>query len=287
MNLIVRNIFKKYSNKSILSGINFTFSTGIYGILGANGMGKTTFLSIITGNIDADSGEIIYNNRNIKDNKRGYLSDLGFLPQDFSYYSEFSGFEFLQYMSLLKGIKKKHQRLECERIINLVGLEMVKNKKIRTYSGGMKQRLGIGQALIGNPKIIILDEPTVGLDPKERVKLRNLLTQLSKDRIILLSTHIVNDLMCFADQILILKDGNFVESGSISNLLNKFSNKIWEISTDDITKLRNEQITILNKSMSAPGNKFRIFSETKPSKCSKSINPTLEDIYLYYFSGSE
>lgn len=281
MNLQIKNISKTYQNKQILDKINYTFSKGIYGILGANGMGKTTLLTIISGSLTSDSGEVLYNGVNIKNDIENYFNVIGFLPQVFSYYSEFTGEEFLRFMCLLKGISPKNLKVECDRLLQQMGLVDVRHKKVLKYSGGMKQRLGIAQALIGNPQILILDEPMVGLDPKERVKFRNLLHQLSKEKIILLSTHIVSDLEYFADKILILKNGQFVESNTTEALLNKFNHKIWRVNlaTDEL-----KDLLILNQEGPIDGGAARVFSLNRPTAAAIALQPTLEDIYLYYFS---
>ena len=193
MELTINNITKQYGNVTVLDDVSYRFTPGIYGILGANGAGKTTLFRIICGLMRANCGNIQYDHKDIALQAEYYRSILGFLPQDFRYYPDFTGLNFMMYIASLKGLNGKIAKKRCLDLLIQVGLDDVKNKKIRKYSGGMKQRLGIAQAMINNPEILILDEPTVGLDPKERVKFRKLISSFASEKIVLLSTHIVSD----------------------------------------------------------------------------------------------
>ncbi len=205
MELTINNITKQYGNVTVLDDVSYRFTPGIYGILGANGAGKTTLFRIICGLMRANCGNIQYDHKDIALQAEYYRSILGFLPQDFRYYPDFTGLNFMMYIASLKGLNGKIAKKRCLDLLIQVGLDDVKNKKIRKYSGGMKQRLGIAQAMINNPEILILDEPTVGLDPKERVKFRKLISSFASEKIVLLSTHIVSDIDYIADEIIILK----------------------------------------------------------------------------------
>lgn len=232
MVLEVKNVTKKRGRITVLKNISFRLEPGIYGLLGANGAGKTTLFNIICGLLSEDCGGIMFDNKDIKDEKGLFLSRLGFLPQDFAYYSNFTGLKFMLYMSALKGIEKRDAREECIRLLEMVGLSEKRNVRIGKYSGGMKQRLGIAQAMLGNPELLILDEPTVGLDPKERVRFRNLISSFSDNKIVILSTHIVADVEYIADEILVLKKGVLENRGTSRELIKVIDNYVWECLVD-------------------------------------------------------
>ncbi len=212
MKLLVDRVTKQYKNKIAVDRVSFELSEGVTGLLGANGAGKTTLMRMLSGILTPTGGEISVDG--IPVNTENYRALLGYLPQDFGYYPEFSAKEFLEYMAALKGIEKKVARKKSAELLELVGLSDVAKKKIKTYSGGMKQRVGIAQALLNDPAILILDEPTAGLDPKERVRFRSLIEELGKKSIVLLSTHIVSDIEHIADRIIMMKDGNLIWQGN-------------------------------------------------------------------------
>jgi len=229
MKLSVDRITKQYKNKIAVDRISFELTEGVTGLLGANGAGKTTLMRMMSGILTPTGGEITADG--IPVNTENYRALLGYLPQDFGYYPGFSAREFLEYMGALKGIEKKKAREKSSELLELVGLSDVARKKIKTYSGGMKQRVGIAQALLNDPAILILDEPTAGLDPKERVRFRTLIEELGKKSIVLLSTHIVSDIEHIADRIIMMKDGNLIwqgNRGDVSGDLEEFYLKKYE-----------------------------------------------------------
>lgn len=216
MELVLDRVSKLYQNKIAVDKISTTLRTGVIGLLGENGAGKTTLMRMLCGILKPSSGTITFDGLDVSEEM--YRDVLGYLPQDFGYYPNFSGRDLLMYMSALKGIEKSTARRKCDELLCTVNLERVANKKIKTYSGGMKQRLGIAQAVLNNPKILILDEPTAGLDPKERVHFRNLIAELAKDSIVILSTHIVSDVEQIADRILMMKSGQIIFDGCIDQV---------------------------------------------------------------------
>lgn len=211
MELKADRLTKQYKNKIAVDRITFTFGQGVYGLLGANGAGKTTFMRMLCGILQPTGGNVAFDGIDVSSEE--YRSVLGYLPQDFGYYPNFTGMDFLLYMAALKGFGKKYAVKKSKELLELVSLTETANKKIKTYSGGMKQRIGIAQALLNDPKILILDEPTAGLDPKERVRFRNLIAEIGKDSIVILSTHIVSDIEHIADNVLIMKDGQMIFHG--------------------------------------------------------------------------
>lgn len=208
MELIVRQLSKHYKDKVAVNEVCLRLKKGINGLLGANGAGKTTLMQMLCGTLAPTSGNISLDGLDVS--SEDYRAVLGYLPQDFGYYPNFTGMDFLLYLAALKGLSKSHAKRKAADLLELVGLENVGRKKLKTYSGGMKQRLGIAQALLNDPWLLVVDEPTAGLDPQERVRFRNLITELGKDTIVLLSTHIVSDVEPIADHMLIMSDGNMI-----------------------------------------------------------------------------
>ena len=215
MELIINDISKQYKDKMAVNHISIKLQKGIYGLLGENGAGKTTLMRMLCGILKPSSGTIAFDGIDVSEEE--YRSILGYLPQDFGYYPEFTAVDFLLYFAALKGIPKAQAKRRVNELLSLVSLEDVGKKKIKNFSGGMKQRLGIAQVLLNNPKLIILDEPTAGLDPKERVKFRNMINTIGKESIVLLSTHIVSDIENIADQVLIMKEGKLIYQGNFDN----------------------------------------------------------------------
>ena len=212
MELKIENLTKQYAGKTAVDNLSCTFTPGIVGLLGANGAGKSTLMRMVCGVMKPTSGTIALGEYPVTDKE--YRNLIGYLPQDFGYYPEFTGMEFMLYVAALKGLDKNTARTRSLQLLEQVNLEKDAQKKIKAYSGGMKRRLGIAQTLLNRPKLIVLDEPTAGLDPKERVRFRHIFEQLGKDSIVLLSTHIVSDLEKCADRIMVMKDGQKVFDGT-------------------------------------------------------------------------
>lgn len=208
MELMVRQLTKHYKDKVAVDKVSLRLTKGINGLLGANGAGKTTLMRMLCGTLPPTSGSVSLDGLDVS--SEDYRAVLGYLPQDFGYYPNFTGMDFLLYLAALKGLSKSHAKRKAAELLELVGLKDVGRKKIKTYSGGMKQRLGIAQALLNDPWLLVVDEPTAGLDPQERVRFRNLIAELGKDTIVLLSTHIVSDVEPIADHLLIMSNGNVI-----------------------------------------------------------------------------
>ena len=284
MELTLQNITKKYERVLVLNDISLTLKPGIYGLLGANGAGKTTLFRIICRLMEPTHGSIKFNGKNVNQQAEAYRTNLGFLPQDFSYYPDFTGMRFMLYIAALKGLNNTVAKKRSLELLKQVGLEEMKHIKIRKYSGGMKQRLGIAQAMLNNPQILILDEPTVGLDPKERVKFRKLISSFANNKIVILSTHIVADVEYIADEIIVLKKGMILNKGTTDILLKEIQNHVWEcfVNMDQIN-LFEDKFIVSNRKYTENGAVLRIVSTNQPALNAKKVEPSLEDLYLYYF----
>lgn len=284
MELTLQNITKKYERVLVLNDISLTLKPGIYGLLGANGAGKTTLFKIICRLMEPTHGSIKFNGKNVNQQAEAYRTNLGFLPQDFSYYPDFTGMRFMLYIAALKGLNNTVAKKRSLELLKQVGLEEMKDIKIRKYSGGMKQRLGIAQAMLNNPQILILDEPTVGLDPKERVKFRKLISSFANNKIVILSTHIVADVEYIADEIIVLKKGMILNKGTTDILLKEIQNHVWEcfVNMDQIN-IFEDKFIVSNRKYTENGAVLRIVSTNQPALNAKKVEPSLEDLYLYYF----
>ncbi|GFI31580.1 putative ABC transporter ATP-binding protein YxlF [Lachnospiraceae bacterium] len=286
MELIFDRVTKQYKNKLAVDRVSLSLKQGVYGLLGANGAGKTTLMRMMCGVLKPDSGEILYDGRKVEE--EAYRDILGYLPQEFGYYPDFSAMDFLMYLASLKGIPRKQARGTALELLELTDLSPVAKKKIKTFSGGMKQRLGIAQALLNDPKVLVLDEPTAGLDPKERVRFRNLISRLGTERIVLLSTHIVSDVEHIADVILVMKGGAIIHQGSLSEIIQVIDGKVWECTADSKTAEElSKAYPVLNIREGQNGTLLRLVCQEKPAETAVSVVASLEDLYLYYFSETE
>lgn len=288
MKLEFKNVTKQYGEVNAVNKVNCVMEKGIYGLLGVNGAGKTTLMRMLCTIVQPSEGQILWNGKDIWKLGGEYREVLGYLPQDFGYYPNYTAMEFLMYVAALKGIPKDMAKKRANELLEVVGLSNVANKKVKTFSGGMKQRVGIAQALLNNPGILILDEPTAGLDPKERVRFRNLLSEYAGDKIVILSTHIVSDVEAIADEVLLMKKGKFVLQGTVQELTEKANGKVWEltVSPSEARKWQ-ERTTVANLRHEGKDMVLRIVSDNMPSKQAVPCVATLEDLYLYYFPTEE
>lgn len=281
--LKLMDVQKKYKEKEAVRRFTFTFTNGVYGLLGENGAGKTTLMRLICGILQPTNGTITCDNIRISEMGADYRKLLGYLPQDFGYYGEFTAVRFLNYMAALKALPADYTKGRIEELLKLVELQDVGSKRLKTYSGGMLRRIGIAQALLNEPEILILDEPTAGLDPKERVRFRNIISSLGKNRMVLLSTHIVSDIEYIADSILIMKNGELIRQGTEKEITDDVKGHVWQCIVPDREVQRiNEKYIVSNLRNSGEDVKLRIISELQPMNEAKNIEVTLEDAYLYH-----
>ncbi len=288
MELSLDHLSKQYGSKIAVDSISAILTPGVYGLLGANGAGKTTLMRMLCGILEPTSGEVLFNDHEITAMGATYRNMLGYLPQDFGYYPNYTAMEFMLYMAALKGIPQNIAVKRIKKLLTTVDLNHVASKRIRTFSGGMKQRVGIAQALLNNPKVLILDEPTAGLDPKERVRFRNLLSEYAGDKIVILSTHIVSDIEAIADEVLLMKKGRIVQRGTVPELVQKAQGRVWELAVSPReTQMWQAQATVANLRHEGNHVVLRIVSDKMPSQSAVPCSASLEDLYLYYFPTDE
>jgi len=284
MELTVQKLTKKYRDKTVVSDVSLVLTPGVYGLLGANGAGKTTLMRMICGVLKPTSGSISLNGKTIQDLGERYYAHLGYMPQDFGFYPDFTAREFMLYMAAVKGLEKEQAKSRTDTLLHMVNLHDVTNKKIKTYSGGMKQRLGIAQAELNEPSILILDEPTAGLDPKERVRFRNIISDFAKEKIVILSTHIVSDVAYIADTILMMKNGRFLLQEPMDTIADGIKGKVWEVlvgqqEADNI----NRHFCVVNLHHVNGMVRLRIVHDSPPVADAYPAEPSLEDLFLYHF----
>lgn len=280
MKLSIKNLSKHY-DKPILQNVSFEMDTGILGLLGENGAGKTTLLEIISTLISPNTGEVDYEGKHVVQDLYAIRKQIGYLPQKFDFYPNLTVKEILEYVCRLKNIHGQQRVSEIEEKLNQVGLQEQRNKKFKALSGGMKQRLGIAQAIIGNPKLLLIDEPTVGLDPHERVSFRHLLTTLATDRSIIISTHIVEDVALTTDLVLVLNQGVVNYFGDIPAFIKTVEDKVWLYSGENVTEtLEKQGALIISTQVTASGVHIRYLSD-HPLEGSLILEPTLEHAYIY------
>jgi ABC-2 type transport system ATP-binding protein len=290
MELIINNISKEFKDKLAVDKFNVTLHSGIYGLLGPNGSGKTTLMRIIADVSNPSSGDILVNGESKSKLRAKYRDLIGYVPQNIGFYKSFTAEKFLYYVAALKGVDKDIEKSKVNELLKFVNLEKDRKRKIGKFSGGMKQRLGIAQALLNDPKILILDEPTAGLDPNERIRFKNLISQLSKDKVVIFSTHIVSDIEFMANEIIVMKEGKLVEKSSLEDILDIVRGKVHTLSISEID-LEDVQNEFKISSMIRTNNEIsvRVVGDNKPNTNKfKYIEeePNLEDVFLYYFNES-
>lgn len=285
MDLLINSVSKSYGTKKAVDKVSYRFKPGIYALLGPNGAGKSTLMRMICNIEKPDGGSIWLEDADIQRLNSDYYSKLGYLPQDWGFYPQFSVKDFMNYFSVLKGLPPSYSKKEILHLLELFGLEKMYRKKIKTLSGGMIQRVGIAQALLGRPEILVLDEPTAGLDPKERMNFRNILNDYCKDRIIILSTHIVSDIEVLANEILILNEGRLIRHGKRTELVSELQGKIWEYRVDS-GQSASKEFPVISTRYDNESLIVRVLSDSRPFENAREAEATLEDIYFYCFCNS-
>lgn len=288
MNLEIKGVSKSYNKGKVksLDNISLNLTNGIYGLLGPNGAGKTTLMNIITDNLKADEGEILFDGINILKMGKDFRSILGYMPQHQGIYRNFTARKFLWYMASLKGIERKVAKDKIDEILELVNLKDEADKKLGEYSGGMKQRILIGQSLLNNPKVLLLDEPTAGLDPMERIRVKNFISEISKDKIVVIATHIVSDIEHISNKIILMKKGEVILNDEPNNIIKIMEGKVYEaLIKDEDLKYFKEKYNLSQIIKRENGIYIRFVSEERPNEQNLEVaTSSLEDTYLYYFN---
>ena len=281
MELKIENLYKSYKNKEALKNINITMKPGTYGLLGENGAGKSTLMRILTTTDFQTKGSVTFDGDDIIALDEMYRDILGYMPQDYNVFPSFTAKDFLEYMGTLKGIEKGKLDKKIDEVLKFVNLEHVANKKVKSFSGGMKRRVGIAQAILNDPKILILDEPTAGLDPKERIRFSNIISAMSKDKIVILSTHILSDIEAIANDLIIIKSGEVVEADNIDNLVEKVRGKVFEtVVNQDIFNSLNIDRKIIHRKQEGENIRIRYVGDEYEGVINKLLEPSLEDYYV-------
>ncbi len=284
MELQLQCLSKRYGDKRAVDQVSVSFAPGVYGLLGANGAGKTTLMRMICGVLKPTSGSVRLDGKTMQELGEQYYTHLGYMPQDFGFYPDFTAREFLMYLAAVKGLDRKTANVRAEELLELVNLRDVADKKIKSYSGGMKQRLGIAQAELNDPDILILDEPTAGLDPKERVRFRNLISDFARDKIVILSTHIVSDVSYIADFILMMKEGRLFLQGPAAEVTDHIRGKVWEVLAEEREAAGySRAFRVVNLHHEGDQVRLRIVEDHAPAPEARPVEPSLEDLFLYYF----
>ena len=284
MELRMQNLTKEFGDFTAVDHLNFTMENGVYGLLGVNGAGKTTLMKMLCTLLSPTSGEITCNGREILGMGADYRRILGYLPQEFGFYPEFTVQDYLSYIAALKGLRPVVAKRRVQELIEKTGLKKAAKKKMKKLSGGMKRRAGIAQAMLNNPKILVLDEPTAGLDPNERIRFRNLISELAEDRLVLLSTHIVSDVEYIANQILLMRNGQIVLAGEAQELIDSMEEGVFSLYArkNDISRLM-KKYKVSNLKTEHDGVELRIIAGKQPSPDAVRVDANLEDVFLYYF----
>ena len=288
MKLVVEKISKRYrSDRWGLREMSVEFTTGVIGLLGPNGAGKSTLMRILATVTKPTGGRVLWNNVDTAREPEALRAELGYLPQDFGIYPHLSALEFLDYMAAAKGLSRASARKRIAALLELLNLTDAARRHLGTYSGGMRQRVGIAVALLNDPRVLIMDEPSVGLDPEERVGLRNLLSDLSADRLIILSTHVVSDVEAIARELVIIADGKLVLKGTPEELLRRAAGKVWKwtVPIADLPALR-QRYLVASAIRSLEGVRVRVIAAEQPFAGAEAVEPSLEDAYLHFASGN-
>lgn len=284
MKLSFENISKLYGDTVALQQIDLTLGSGVYGLLGPNGAGKTTLMRIMTDLLAPSTGRVLLDGQDIAVMGAAFRKKLGYLPQDFGVYPNFTAEQFLLYIARLKGLSKFDAKRQTDNLLRMVGLEDKKQKKLKGFSGGQRQRVGIAQALLGNPEILVLDEPTAGLDPEERIRFRGIISELSQQKIVLLSTHIVSDLEAVANEIILLRKGVVLEMQKPASLLDRLNGQVWLVTVPAADEAALTKQYACSNVMHTDGKSvIRLLSESAPRPDAVPTAPNMEDLYLYYF----
>ena len=284
MELTITNLTKEFAGVKAVDSVSETLTRGVYGLLGVNGAGKTTLMRMLTTLLTPTSGSICWDGEDIFAMEGRFRTILGYLPQDFGFYPNFTVEDYLTYIASIKGLRPAFAKQRVGALLSQVGLTKAANKKMKHLSGGMKRRAGIAQAMLNDPKLLILDEPTAGLDPNERIRFRNLISELSEDRIVLLSTHIVSDVEYIAGKILLMKDGRIPISGSVQELTASMPEQVWlcQVPKGRIDAFL-KALKVSNVKNTPEGAELRIISAEQPTDNAVQVVPTLEDVFLSYF----
>ena len=287
MTLEIEKVSKSYERgkKQALKGFSASLTSGVYGFLGPNGAGKSTLMNIISDNLAADEGKVLFDGQDTRKMGKAFRDILGYMPQQQGLYDDFTGRRFLWYMAAVKGLKKRQAKERIGQLLDLVHLQGDANKKLGGYSGGMKQRLLIAQALLNDPKVLILDEPTAGLDPKERLRIRNFISEIAADKIVLLATHVVSDVEFIAKEVMLIKEGELIAKDTTANLLHSMQGKVFEVYTQaqELGELQ-AKYPISNLTQEPDGICVRVVGDEKPTEGRVILaKPNLEDLYLYRF----
>jgi ABC-type multidrug transport system ATPase subunit len=281
MELTTDHLGKRYGQHWALRELSLRCQPGLLGLLGPNGAGKTTLMRMIATLLDPTEGTIAWNGQDIRRHGEALRLVLGYLPQDFGIYPEFTGRQFLRYLAAMKCLPTPLARRRVDEVLEIVAMEQVADRKLPTYSGGMKQRIGIAQALLNDPELLMVDEPTAGLDPTERVRFRTLLASLTSDRVIILSTHIISDVEAVANRLVILQEGRMLVDTTPEALLTRVAGQVWSVTTDQATAMRLQasyQVSTMVNQLG--GVTLRMISATRPHEGAVAVDPTLEEAYL-------
>jgi ABC-2 type transport system ATP-binding protein len=288
MELRFEKLCKSYGTKQALRDFSLTLTPGIYGLLGPNGAGKSTLMNILTGNLAASDGQIFFDGQDITTLGQDFRARVGYCPQQQTFYPGFTAEQFLFYMASLHGMKKSQALVRIDSLLTQLSLQEVRYKAVRTLSGGMKQRLLLGQALLHDPDILILDEPTAGLDPQQRIAVRNLVGQIALHKIVLISTHVVPDVEYIAKELILLLDGSILCHDTPGALLRELEGLVWEVLTTEERLPQMETYgTVCGINREDDGVLVRLLCQEAPPPCGKAVRPTLEDVYLRFFKGAE